>query len=64
MKKPEAYLKIGIYQSVTPIAVPPGPSCDLTDWIPGKRFHFLFRDSGAVEEDGVPIWTAYGLEVS
>ena len=59
----KAYLKIGMYQSVVPVEVPPDPSCDLRNWVEGKRLRFLFRDSGAVEDDGVPIWIADGLDV-
>lgn len=61
--RPEAYLKIGIYQSVVPVSVPPDEHCDLVNWIDGKRLRFKFRDSGAVEDDGIPIWIADGLEV-
>ena len=59
----KAYLKIGMYQSVVPVEVQPDPSCDLRNWVEGKRLRFLFRDSGAVEDDGVPIWIADGLDV-
>lgn len=61
--KPKAYLKIGMYQSVVPCSVPPDYSCDLVNWIEGKRLRFQFIDSGQIEEDGIPIWIATGLEV-
>lgn len=61
--KSKAYLKIGVYQSVVPCPVPPDENCDLVNWIPGKRLRFKFKDSSAVEDDGVPIWIAESLEV-
>jgi hypothetical protein len=59
--KLRAYLKIGMYQSVVPCPVPPDPSCDLH--FAGRSLKFSFLDSGAVEDDGIPIWIAESVDV-
>lgn len=57
----KAYLKIGMYQSVVPVPVPPDDSCVLR--FGSTALEFFFRDSGAKEDDGTPIWIAENVRI-
>lgn len=56
----KGYLKIGMYQSVLPVPLPPDDNCDLG--FPGISMKFHFVDSGECEEDGMSIWVAKSVE--
>lgn len=52
----KVYQKIGMFQSVAPVPEKDAKYCCLS--FGKKRLWFHFKDSGAVENDGLPIWVA------
>lgn len=60
-KAGKAYQKIGYFQSVIPVPV---NRCGESVFSFGPTtLKFTFRDSGAIEDDGWPIWIAVAVEV-